>query len=80
MSPDGRCAVHRGPPADRPDMQSGLGKRGLMPRGLASGRHLGLLAGLGIALSACAPGDGRQPLIVYSPHGPDLLTAFETRF
>jgi iron(III) transport system substrate-binding protein len=49
-------------------------------RRLASGGHLALLAGLGIALSACAPGDDRQPLIVYSPHGPDLLTAFETRF
>lgn len=29
-------------------------------------------------LAAC--GDGREALIVYSPHGPDLLTAFEERF
>lgn len=31
-------------------------------------------------LSACAPDDGRTPLIVYSPHGPDMLEAFEVEF
>lgn len=35
------------------------------------------LAGL---LTGCGADDGRTPLIVYSPHGPDLLEAFETRF
>ena len=34
---------------------------------------------LALLLTACA-GDGREPLIVYSPHGPDLLTTFEERF
>src|SRR5207253_2363699 len=30
---------------------------------------------------ACIPkGDGRTPLIVYSPHGKELLTAFEKKF
>ena len=37
-----------------------------------------LLAALLIA--ACGGDDGRQVLIVYSPHGPDLLRAFEERF
>ncbi len=36
-----------------------------------------LLAG---ALAACAAGDGRTPLVVYSPHGRDMLEAFEARF
>ncbi|HET7321314.1 MAG TPA: extracellular solute-binding protein [Longimicrobiaceae bacterium] len=30
--------------------------------------------------TACTSGDGRTPLIVYSPHGPELLEAFEQRF
>ncbi|HUF74712.1 MAG TPA: extracellular solute-binding protein [Longimicrobiales bacterium] len=30
-------------------------------------------------LTACTD-DGREPLIVYSPHGPDLLRTFEQRF
>jgi iron(III) transport system substrate-binding protein len=29
---------------------------------------------------ACAPDEGRTPLIVYSPHGRELLEAFESRF
>ena len=32
-----------------------------------------------LLLAGCG-GDGREPLIVYSPHGPDLLEAFEQRF
>lgn len=40
--------------------------------------RIGALLGF-LALTACT-GDGRQPLIVYSPHGPDLLEAFEARF
>ena len=31
-------------------------------------------------LVACAPDDTRTPLVVYSPHGRDLLTAFEQAF
>ncbi len=31
-----------------------------------------------LTLSAC--GDGRAPLVVYSPHGEELLTAYETAF
>jgi len=42
------------------------------------GRLLVLAAATSIA--ACGGGDGRQPLIVYSPHGPDLLRTFEARF
>jgi iron(III) transport system substrate-binding protein len=38
-----------------------------------------LLAPLALLLAACA-GDGRTPLVVYSPHGPDLLRVFEERF
>ena len=47
----------------------------------ALSRRLGALAALALAalVGACG-GDGRTPLVVYSPHGPDLLQAFETRF
>jgi iron(III) transport system substrate-binding protein len=31
-------------------------------------------------LAACAGDDGRTPLVVYSPHGPDMLREFEARF
>jgi iron(III) transport system substrate-binding protein len=31
-------------------------------------------------IAACGNDDGRQVVIVYSPHGPDLLTTFEQRF
>ena len=30
--------------------------------------------------TGCVPGDKRTPLIVYSPHGKELLSEFETRF
>lgn len=33
-----------------------------------------------VLFAACGGGDGRQVLIVYSPHGPDLLKKFENRF
>ena len=33
-----------------------------------------------VVLWGCMGGDGRTPLVVYSPHGPDLLRAFEERF
>ena len=33
-----------------------------------------------VVLAACSGGDGREVLIVYSPHGSDLLRDFEERF
>lgn len=33
-----------------------------------------------LALAACTGDDGRQPLVVYSTHGRDMLQAFEQRF
>src|SRR5919108_5167677 len=39
---------------------------------------LGLIALLGV-LTGCS-GDSRTPLVIYSPHGRDLLTLFERRF
>ena len=50
-----------------------------MWRGGPGRRALPALLSLFGLLAACG-GDGRQPLIVYSPHGPDLLGAFEERF
>ena len=44
-----------------------------MPRS----KHCAML--LSLLLAACG-GDGRTPLIIYSPHGKDLLTEFETRY
>jgi hypothetical protein len=35
-----------------------------------------LLLSLTLALAACG-GDGRTPLLVYSPHGRDLMQLFE---
>lgn len=42
-------------------------------------RALALVA-LSLAVAGCGADDGRTPLIVYSPHGPDLLEDFEARF
>lgn len=37
--------------------------------------------GIGLlALAACGGGDGRETLVVYSPHGREMLQAFERRF
>lgn len=33
-----------------------------------------------LSLAGCLPGDDRTPLIVYSPHGAELLRTFETRY
>jgi iron(III) transport system substrate-binding protein len=41
---------------------------------------MGLLMVMVLFLGACAPSDDRTALIVYSPHGKDLLTEFEKRF
>ena len=43
-----------------------------------SGR--GLLVGVLSALAASCSGDGRSPLVVYSPHGRDLLVLYESDF
>ncbi|MDR0787242.1 MAG: extracellular solute-binding protein [Gemmatimonadota bacterium] len=44
-------------------------------------RYVTILTALSLAfLTACGGGDGRQILVVYSPHGPDLLKTFEARF
>src|SRR3954454_8693014 len=40
-------------------------------------RHLPVLL-LALLLASC--GDGRKPLVVYSPHGSDLLTLMEKAF
>src|SRR5207237_8489406 len=37
------------------------------------------LVGVALLLAACQ-GDGRTPLVIYSPHGRDLLTLLERRF
>ena len=42
--------------------------------------HLFVGAALFALLTAACRGDGRTPLIVYSPHGRDLLTLLERRF
>jgi iron(III) transport system substrate-binding protein len=41
-------------------------------------RWTGIL--LSVLLVGCSTSDGREVLIVYSPHGPDLLRTFEGRF
>jgi iron(III) transport system substrate-binding protein len=46
---------------------------------MSSFRCMPAVAAIALA-AACAPGDGREPLIVYSPHGPDMLRAFEQGF
>jgi iron(III) transport system substrate-binding protein len=38
------------------------------------------LAGMAMVLAACGGGDGREVLTVYSPHGRDMLQAFEKRY
>jgi iron(III) transport system substrate-binding protein len=43
-------------------------------------RLLGGLALAPVLLTGCVADDGREPLIVYSPHGPVLLEAFEQGF
>src|SRR5512147_2677951 len=43
-------------------------------------RRSSLALALALALSSCIPGDKRTPLVLYSPHGKELLTEFETQF
>ena len=42
--------------------------------------RVGALAGLALASALAACGNGKTPLIVYSPHGRELLTTFEQAF
>ena len=42
--------------------------------------HLSSASALLLLGSAACQGDGRTPLVIYSPHGRDLLTLFEQRF
>ncbi len=39
-----------------------------------------LVASCGSILASCAPDDGRIPVVVYSPHGEDILREFEKMF
>ena len=64
-----------------PDPLPHRGGRGNTPDGSPPplwGRGWGW--GVLLVLLAACTGDGRTPLVVYSPHGPDLLRAFEERF
>ena len=67
-------------PCCRPGVYRRTGRN--HPSGTSGGcRAFGVAAALLLAVAAaCTPSDGRQPLIVYSPHGPDLLRTFEERF
>ena len=38
------------------------------------------LVALSFALAACGPSDDRTPLVIYSPHGKEMLTAYEEAF
>jgi len=43
-------------------------------------RYTTLALAAALALAGCDAGDGRTPLVVYSPHGRALLEAFEAKF
>ncbi|HEX7120055.1 MAG TPA: extracellular solute-binding protein [Longimicrobiales bacterium] len=43
-------------------------------------RPLALALALVLGAAGCGAGDGRTPLVVYSPHGREMLEAFERRF
>jgi iron(III) transport system substrate-binding protein len=47
---------------------------------LVPARRIALAALLLVLLTACGFDDGRTPLVVYSPHGRELLQAFEREF
>ncbi len=61
-------------------LRSASGERGA--RSLPGSKTLAPALALALALGAagCGAGDGRTPLVVYSPHGRDMLEAFEERF
>lgn len=66
------------------------GADGRVVRGYAAGtqpgifdsmnRLLVILAAAGAAAAAACAGDGRSPLVVYSPHGKEMLTHYEQAF
>jgi iron(III) transport system substrate-binding protein len=48
---------------------------------MMNGAYRQTAAALALALLAgCGPGDGRTPLMIYSPHGREMLSAFERHF
>lgn len=49
-------------------------------RGVCSPTHHALRTTYLLSLLTACSGDHRTPLVIYSPHGRDLLTLFETRF
>lgn len=53
--------------------------RGLAAR-LIPALAIAFAGSLAAALTGCAGGDGRTPLVVYSPHGREMLQAFEREF
>lgn len=48
-----------------------------MPASASSVKALALLAFL---LAACGEGDARKQIVIYTPHGKEMLTAYEERF
>src|SRR5438034_1316845 len=77
--------------AERATRNRACGRRGVgptprtgpdlgVPRSAFRVPHLLVGAALFALLAAACQGDGRTPLIVYSPHGRDLLTLLERRF
>lgn len=73
-----RTAAAAAPRAPTPAPRRGRGGREPWRGGPRRGVFASFLLVLPL-LVACG-GDGREPLIVYSPHGPQLLEAFEERF
>ncbi|MQA89955.1 MAG: extracellular solute-binding protein [Gemmatimonas sp.] len=51
-----------------------------MSGGAMTRSRLTIAALIAALVAGCSPSDGRQVLVVYSPHGPDLLRTFEERF
>jgi iron(III) transport system substrate-binding protein len=76
-SADPSAAAMASPPHRRESLIGGAPRAGWSLARLSRAALLPLLAAL---LSACGPGDGRTPLVVYSPHGRAMLSAFEQRF
>jgi iron(III) transport system substrate-binding protein len=56
-----------------------LARRSLPALGLLAALALAAVAGL-LGLAACGQGGGRTPLMLYSPHGRDLLALVEKRY
>lgn len=72
------CGMIGTRPQAVPRPRLALGRRAAAALGRCTLSAITLAAGL--ALGACGAGDGRTPLVVYSPHGRELLQAFEQEF